>query len=128
MFVLKGKFSVKLDHPLLGLVKNCETLCDAACCGRDAFDFSPIHIASFLLRPSGCVEDDQVAKIRLQLDALAADGRRLTAEGLSTTVPAMNQYFTGGELVELSTVISRALDQALNFIPIAEQMSAGPDS
>ncbi|KAA1182236.1 hypothetical protein FP026_09130 [Rhizobium tropici] len=113
---------MNLDHPLLGLIKNCETMCEAACCGRDAFDFSPIHVASFLLRYSGCAEDDEVAKIRLQLDRLAEDSRQLPTEGGTISIAEMNQLFTGEELAELSAIISTALDQALQLISIAEQM------
>jgi len=113
---------LNLDYPLLGLIKNCETICVAACCGRDAFDFSPIHIASFLLRYSGCVEDDEIAKIRLQLDRLAEDSRQLPTEGRTISIAEMNQLFTREELAEFSTTISTALDHALQLISIAEQM------
>lgn len=47
---------INLDCPLLGLIKHCETLCEAACCGVDAFDFSSIHFASFLTRYTGKID------------------------------------------------------------------------
>ncbi len=39
----------KLGWELLDLLRYCETNCVAECCGIEAFDFSPIHMASWLL-------------------------------------------------------------------------------
>jgi hypothetical protein len=38
---------IELPERLQYLVKYCEKACVAECCGIDAFDFSPLHIASY---------------------------------------------------------------------------------
>ncbi len=38
-----------LGSSLQRVVRGCETVCVAACCGLDAFDFHPIHVASTVL-------------------------------------------------------------------------------
>jgi len=45
---LKTPTEINLPEQLKYLVKHCETNCVAGCCGMDAFDFSPLQIASFL--------------------------------------------------------------------------------
>lgn len=46
------------------LVKACETVCVAECCGLAAFDFSPIYMASCLLHAYGQITDPTVQEIR----------------------------------------------------------------
>ena len=58
---------MKLEHPLLNLFTRCETVCVPACCGIDAYDFSPIHIASFLTMYSGSLEVSELEKLTKQL-------------------------------------------------------------
>ncbi|MBL8854524.1 MAG: hypothetical protein JNK57_11205 [Planctomycetaceae bacterium] len=41
--------NITLGIELNRIVRRCETVCDAACCGLEAFDFHPIHMASALL-------------------------------------------------------------------------------
>jgi hypothetical protein len=122
LFDLGGTL-VTLDHPLLGLIKNCETICEAACCGRDAFDFSPLHIGSFLIRYTGKIETAELTKIEGQLAELAAESHRLLKESGTATIEAMNQILTGQELAELSAEISKGLAQAVELVSIAERLA-----
>lgn len=101
-----------LDYPLLGLIKHCETLCEAACCGLDAFDFSPIHIASFLIRYTGRIESGDVDKVLSQLQKLDTEAERLEREGGTISIEAMNQIFNGPMLSTLSTTIRDSLVKA----------------
>lgn len=114
---------ITLDHPLLGLIKNCETLCDAACCGISAFDLSPIHIASFLIRYTGTIESEEVDKVLLQLKILDHEAERLTRGGGSTSIEMMNQIFNGPELFALSATIRDSLTKALQLVASIQHSS-----
>jgi hypothetical protein len=120
---------MKLDHPLLGLIKNCETLCEADCCGRNAFDFSPIHMASFLLRYGGEIKASQIAEIQSQLQTLEAESVTLRNEGGTTVIHEMNQVFTGQELAELIAEIAKGLALVPEVVFLVEhKMSEPPTS
>jgi len=110
-----------LDHPLLELIKHCETICEASCCGREAFDFSPIHIASFLIRYTGRIEPGEIEKIFAQLQELDAESSRLLAEGGTTVIAEMNQLFTGQELAQLSAAIADGVVKAAHLVSIVEK-------
>lgn len=116
-----------LDYPLLGLIKNCETLCEAACCGRDAFDFSPIHIASFLIRYSGKINSTDLDRIRVQLHELDKEADRLSAEGGRTAIEAMNQYFTAQELSALSAAIHDGFAKASLLVEMVEKAESASE-
>lgn len=105
-----------LDYPLLGLINHCETLCEAACCGVDAFDFSPIHIASFLIKFTGQIESEDVNKILSQLQNLDLEAERLTSDGGTTCIEAMNQILSGPALFTLSTTIKGSLARAVLLV------------
>lgn len=105
-----------LDYPLLGLVKHCETLCEAACCGVDAFEFSPIHIASFLIRYTGQIESEELDKVLSQLQNLDLEAERLTKDGGMTSIEVMNQIFTGPALFTLSAMIRDSLIKAVQLV------------
>lgn len=40
---------MKVEWPMNYIFDRCETVCVQACCGADAYDISPLHIASILL-------------------------------------------------------------------------------
>lgn len=40
-------FHLKLSDPLKSLIRRCETVCVAACCGVDAFDRDSVHMNSW---------------------------------------------------------------------------------
>jgi hypothetical protein len=64
---------MKLENPLGALIKRCETHCVAECCGMNAYDFSPAHIASFLVQSSGRDIASEVDRLNCQLGTLEAD-------------------------------------------------------
>lgn len=105
-----------VDYPLLGLIKHCETFCVAECCGLDAFDFSPIHIASFLIRYTGKVESEEVDKIVSQLQELNEEAERLEKESGTSRIEMMNQFFDGPALFSLSTTIKNSLAEAVLLV------------
>jgi Family of unknown function (DUF6331) len=111
---------MKFDPPMSLLVKRCETLCVAACCGIEAYDFSPIHIASFVIGSSGAPEEQQVAALRDQLRDIHDIAHTLIARGASEAVDDLNHNFTGAELLDWHKSISANLDIALELIAVTE--------
>ena len=113
---------MKLDYPLLGLIKHCETVCEAACCGRDAFDFSPIHMASFLLRYNCGIDADQIEQIKSQLRNLKRESIDAIKNDKAITIAEMNQIFTGEQLAELCSELSDNLLLVPEIVSFAEKL------
>ena len=105
---------MQLDAPLLTLIERCETICVAGCCGREAFDFSPIHIASHLIRYSGQIEDKEVAALRNQLETLSINYGQNGASGKGAAIDVLNEHLSPlavDRLVdELQANLTRAID------------------
>ncbi len=87
---------IALPERLKYLVKYCEKTCVADCCGIDAFDFSPLHVASYVsastnrISPSDIAEwEQELAKAKELVRDLTPDG-----DGFVCSVAGMNQYFT----------------------------------
>lgn len=115
---------VEIGQPLRGVLSSCATLCVPECCGLDAFDFSPVHIASSLLQQSGHADPGDVASAQEQLRAL-----RHVASGDEVTVEFLNASFdTTGWHVFLDTLEGN-LAVALRLISEAEssQVDSNPD-
>lgn len=113
---------MKLHYPLLGLIKHCETVCEATCCGRDAFDFSPIHMASFLLRYNCGIDVDQIEQINSQLRDLNRESIDAIKNEKAITIAEMNQIFTGEQLAELCSELSDNLLLAPKIVSFAERL------
>ena len=107
---------MKLEYPLLGMIQNCATLCEPECCGIDAYDFSPFHIASFLVRYTGEIDQRDLEKIRSQLSILDANYGVNGASQKGCTIDEMNQKFSGQATSELVSDISISLDRACHLI------------
>lgn len=112
---------MKLEHPLLNLVSRCQTLCVAECCGADAYDFSPVHIASFLLMWEGKPNPDTLTRLRGQLDALKANYGTAGASADGAAIDDMNQSFTGEQIDRLVDEISTNLNLAVQICDGAER-------
>ncbi|MGH1466638.1 MAG: DUF6331 family protein [Cognatishimia sp.] len=113
----------KLEYPLLGMIQNCATLCEAECCGADAYEFSPFHIASFLLRYTGRIDQDELDKIRGQLSTLEAKHGIHGASQKACTIEEMNQIFSSHEISKLVIDINVALDRACDLIAVELEQS-----
>ena len=87
---------IDLPSRLNYLVQYCEKSCVADCCGIDAFDFSPLHIASFLSAYSGDISETDIKELELELkkaeelttDLLPSD------EGFICSIKGTNQNFS----------------------------------
>jgi len=84
-----------LSARLQALVAACQKTCVAECCGAEAFDFSPLHVASFLSAFTGIIDAEDVAALQRELDALIQRVSSLNSDddGLVCSISAMNQCF-----------------------------------
>jgi hypothetical protein len=107
---------MKLEPPLSNLVGRCMTICEAECCGLDAYDFNPIHIASYLLMYRGAPDPREIEQIRAQLDALKANYGSAGASGRGVTFHDLNQGLSGDEVDTFVDRLKSALDVALTLV------------
>lgn len=112
---------MKLEYPLSELIRKCESICVKGCCGIDAYDFSPIHIASFLIMYTGAPEEKVLRDLKSQLEALAANYGENGASAKGVTLEEMNQKFSGKKLDQMVTEISQNIQLALVYIKEAER-------
>ncbi len=112
---------MKLEYPLLGLIKNCATICEPECCGIDAFDFSPFHIASYLLRYNGQIDQDELEKIKNQLSFLNSGYGITGIQQDGCTLDEMNQIFAGKDISRLVETIDIALNRACELVYAEER-------
>jgi hypothetical protein len=108
---------MKLEPPLSNLVSRCQTICVSECCGVEAYDFSPIQIASFLTLWRGLPDANEVETIRSQLTTLE---KRAGSNGL--TIEEMNQTFTTKQVHELVGEITANIEVALDLIKQSEAL------
>jgi hypothetical protein len=79
------------------LIKYCEKSCVAECCGVDAFDFSPLHVASCISAYTGAIDEQELAAWNGLIDEFERNlGALKTAggAGLICVISSMNQLFT----------------------------------
>ena len=107
---------MKLESPLSNLIDRCMTICVAECCGIDAYNFSPIHIASFLLMHRGATDPIEISQIRDQLKSLKRQYGIAGELALGVTIEEMNQIFLPAEIDSLCEKIDRNLNIALQII------------
>jgi hypothetical protein len=107
---------MRLEHPLSNLFSRCMTFCVAECCGIDAYDIHPIHVASYLLMFRGEPDPHEVEQLREQLTQLQINYGSAGAIACGVTLQDLNQVFSGQELDDLVDKVRVALDQALVLI------------
>lgn len=92
------------------------TMCVADCCGLDAFDINPIHVASYLLMHRGAADPREVEQIRAQLDSLQANYGAEGASGRGATFHDLNQGLSGPEVDAFAARVRSALERALSLL------------
>lgn len=109
---------------LLAMLKGCEVLCVAECCGIDAFDITPLHAAAHLCRPTGVVRQEDVTAIESELEALLAlaEAAGPNDQAFVCSISGLNQYFTRDSMSELATQVRRALALAPLVFAFAESL------
>lgn len=82
--------------PLQRLIEACERLCEHACCGIDAFDFSSVHVASHVMSPSGSLEREDLVTLERAISDLESQATDLMPDehGFICSIAGMNQSFT----------------------------------
>lgn len=100
---------------LTTLMQRCQEVCVAECCGLDAFDFSPIHIASYLATHHPPRRDGVVTEIMTDLE----DFRR-GPEGVPDTemvrVNVLNESLSRGRRDRLADEIVAAIGVAREIL------------
>jgi hypothetical protein len=113
---------MKLEPPLSNLIARCQTICLAECCGIDAYDLSPIQIASHLTMYRGKPDASEVRTLHGQIDALRANYGLAGASGRGVTLEEMNQSFTAEQVEVMTNELSANLDAALSLIEKSEEL------
>ena len=111
---------MKLEAPLLNLVSRCQAICIPECCGIDAYDFSPIHIASYLIMYRGKIDNKEISDLRNQLETLKANYGSSGASDKGVTIDEMNQGFSGEEVDSLVDEILTNLNIAIKLAEKSE--------
>ena len=103
----------RLEH----LVKYCEKNCVADCCGIDAFDFSPLHVASYISSYTGRISESEISEWEQELDRTLQLITDLPSKGNKwiCSIKSMNQYFT-------SETFHRFIDELRHSIRMAPQV------
>lgn len=118
-----------LPSPLSQLISYCEQLCVKECCGIEAFDFSPVHIASWLQHSRGEPTAKTVDDLSKQLQEFRTQfGSDSNTEGYESDEDEMNQIFSPAQVDQLVQQISTNLEHAIALRQRSHQVEWKPDS
>ena len=127
--------ALDLPDALSWLAKRCETVCVAECCGLRAFDFAPLHIASWLTR-GGQSDPQELGRVSLTPLRVALDDfETAVAEqspneaGHVACVAQLNECFTRDSAAAWVAEVRASIDGALKLIDLAGRrnlLPAGP--
>ena len=109
----------------MNLVNRCQTLCEVECCGISSFDFSPVHIASYLIMWESKPRASDLKKLRVQLAQLKHNHGHNGAISNGVTITDLNQKFSGDEIDILVDEISYNLNLALQICEQAQKERFG---
>lgn len=112
---------MKLEPALAEMVNGCQTVCVVECCGLDAFDFSPIHIASHLLKWGSTSNISGVSTLSAQIEALKANYGSKGASACGATIDDLNQQLSGNQIDQLTDELSANLKVAVKLIEESEK-------
>jgi len=113
---------MNLEPPLANLVARCQTICVAECCGIHAYDFSPIHIASYLLMYRGCPDDSEIGVLLGQIEELKAKYGVAAPNRSSVIFDDLNQVFTPEEIARWTDKLLTNIEVALVLIEKSEAL------
>ena len=111
---------MKLEAPLMNLVTRCQTVCVPDCCGIDAYDFSPVHIASYLIMYRGDIDEKEVSDLKSQLLELKSNYGENGSSACGVTIEKMNHGFSGDEIESLVNGILANIDVAIELVKMGE--------
>jgi hypothetical protein len=115
---------ITLPDRLQYLVKYCEKICLAECCGIDAFDFSPLHVASYLSAYSGQITQADLATWESELRKLEELAANLipNEDGFICSVEGMNQYFSRTEFDAFIAKLRHSIEVAPKVVDFSNQL------
>jgi hypothetical protein len=97
-------------HPqkhLEALAKYCATMCEIECCGLDACDFSPVHIASYCLSRNVRYPSRVAMEIIEQAKTLKSNYGSNGASARGITIAEINERMTGRRVDVLADTLVR---------------------
>ena len=109
------------------LIQYCEKPCVAQCCGVDAFDFSPLHIASFVSGSTCMIDDSVLVEWNALIDELERRYRMLQPlphGGLVCVITPMNQLFTAEAFEALIAELRTSLATAPEVLAVSDRLRA----
>jgi len=107
---------MSLPSPLADLISYCEKNCVKECCGIDSFDFSPVHIASWLQQSQGEPNEETVGMLNQQLQDLRNQfGSASSTDGYESDEDEMNQCFTPPQVDQLTDQLTANLKYAIEL-------------
>lgn len=116
---------IDLERSLRNLVAHCETDCDHGTCGLQAFDFSPIHLASFLKRDHEAFQDTPkrfAADLCAELRVLEArHGRDSATPGVA--IRDLGEQLDGDQVSDLVAEILDGLDRAVFLLEVETRLT-----
>lgn len=120
--------TLKLGNSLHRVVRRCETVCEAACCGLDAFDFHPAHVASAVLTFSDRGPSQVMESVEHDLEDLErmVENESLDEFGELGWCDVLNTSFTPETLSQWISTIRICLLSARQLLALSE--SLGYDS
>jgi hypothetical protein len=106
--------TLELGKNLQRVVRRCETVCESACCGLDAFDFHPIHVASSILAFNDREPSETMQFIEQELRDMehAAMQQDLDEFGCVGWCETLNMSFRPEELAEWIARMRHCLSDA----------------
>ncbi len=109
---LSTMIRIPLPPALSSLIKTCETVCEAGCCGLDAFSFSPFNVIYHLTKWHADIRDEDVQAVRLELADLERDYGKAGKLGQGGTVAELNAIMTGEQISYLAQELASAISEA----------------
>jgi hypothetical protein len=113
-----------LPAKLLHLVNYCQKTCVAECCGLDAFDFSPLHIASYLSAGAGCIKEANVREWEAEVMHASLLAAELPAneDGFICSIAGMNQFFSRSSFDGLIAEILHSIRVSPRMVELSDQL------
>lgn len=131
--VMENTATISLPDRLKALLHHCEVYCSSDCCGIDAFDFSPLHIAPYAASYASYMhkgDPTELSDWEAILDE-AADlivGLIPDTDGLICSVAEMNHTFTRPEFETMLARIRHGIKVAPQLIHLARALEYSADS
>lgn len=109
-----------------GLFVACEKVCLHECCGMGAFDFSPLHVASYMSAYTGIISEEDTQASLADLDRLLAAGaaQPLDANGYACSIANTNWNFTRESLAALVARIKWSIAAAPQVLECSARLEA----